>query len=765
MINRFLKTAVVLLSTALVLYTGCKKKNTKPDKPVIIAGVSSGRVNVSYEFSATATDPDGDSISIRFDWNDGDTSGWSNYFVSGETIKVSHIWQNPGTYSVKAQARDKKGAISDWSESFTITIIANHAPNPPATPSGPTTAFKDSLCLFKTVANDPDGDSVAIRFAWGDGDTSDWSPLVASAETVSLSHSWQTGGTYAIRAQAKDKYNAVSNWSDPFEITIIANRAPNPPATPTGPSQGRKDSVYTFSTVTTDPDGDAVCYRFAFGDGDTSDWTNWVQSGTPVTINHSYQNSGTYSVKAQAKDVNEVLSSWSNPHMITITNLAPNRPTIPQGYSTGIPNVSYNFSSLAFDPDGDSVAIRFAWGDGDTSNWSSFVASGDSVRMAHSWRDTGIYYVKAHAKDKEGTASEWSDSHQIYIRVGELKWRYQTGDRVYSSPAIGSDGTIYVGSYDNKLYAINPDGTLKWSFTTGDNVHSSPAIGSDGTIYVGSYDNKLYAINPDGTLKWSFTTGGDVSSSPAIGSDGTIYFGSTDNYLYALNPNGTLKWRYQTADLVLSSPAIGSDGTIYFGSYDHKLYALNPNGTLKWVYTTGGKVVASPAIGADGTIYFGSEDNYFYALNPNGTLKWRYQTGRRVFASPSIGTDGTIYSGSDDGYLYALNPNGTLKWRYRMGDPEESWSCPAIGSDGTIHVGSSEIGQFIIALTPNGTLKWRYPTNGYVVSSPSIGPDGTIYVGCHDGYLYAIQDIVTLANTPWPKHRHDLKNTGRVGGP
>jgi hypothetical protein len=54
-------------------------------------------------------DPDGDSISIRFDWNDGDTSGWSNYFVSGETIKVSHIWQNPGTYSVKAQARDKKG--------------------------------------------------------------------------------------------------------------------------------------------------------------------------------------------------------------------------------------------------------------------------------------------------------------------------------------------------------------------------------------------------------------------------------------------------------------------------------------------------------------------------------------------------------------------------------------------------------------------------------------------------------------------------------
>ena len=39
---------------------------------------------------------------------------------------------------------------------------------------------------------------------------------------------------------------------------------------------------------------------------------------------------------------------------------------------------------------------------------------------------------------------------------------------IYSSPAIGSDGTIYVGSDDCKLYAINSNGTLKWSYTTGD---------------------------------------------------------------------------------------------------------------------------------------------------------------------------------------------------------------------------------------------------------------------------------------------------------
>jgi outer membrane protein assembly factor BamB len=89
-----------------------------------------------------------------------------------------------------------------------------------------------------------------------------------------------------------------------------------------------------------------------------------------------------------------------------------------------------------------------------------------------------------------------------------------------------------VGS--DKLFAINPNGTLQWDYTTGSSVKSSPAIGADGTIYVGSIDTNLYAINPNGTKKWVYTTGGSVDSSPAIASDGTIYVGSEDHKLYAL---------------------------------------------------------------------------------------------------------------------------------------------------------------------------------------------------------------------------------------
>jgi outer membrane protein assembly factor BamB len=81
----------------------------------------------------------------------------------------------------------------------------------------------------------------------------------------------------------------------------------------------------------------------------------------------------------------------------------------------------------------------------------------------------------------------------------ELKlWEFETGYGVVSSPAIGSDGTVYVGSNDKKLYAINGKSGVKlWEFVTGDLVSSSPAIGSDGTVYVGSWDNKLYAIKTE----------------------------------------------------------------------------------------------------------------------------------------------------------------------------------------------------------------------------------------------------------------------------
>ena len=66
-----------------------------------------------------------------------------------------------------------------------------------------------------------------------------------------------------------------------------------------------------------------------------------------------------------------------------------------------------------------------------------------------------------------------------------------------SSLAIGYDSTVYVGSSDNKLYAINgKTGVKLWEFDAGSTAVSLPAIGSDGTVYVGQVTKSSMPSRP-----------------------------------------------------------------------------------------------------------------------------------------------------------------------------------------------------------------------------------------------------------------------------
>ena len=93
-----------------------------------------------------------------------------------------------------------------------------------------------------------------------------------------------------------------------------------------------------------------------------------------------------------------------------------------------------------------------------------------------------------------------SEPTKAKATAGVKLWEFITESAVFSSPIIGPDSTLYVGSRDNKLYAINgKTGVKLWEFETGDMAWSSPTIGPDGTIYIGSYDKKIYAIKTDST--------------------------------------------------------------------------------------------------------------------------------------------------------------------------------------------------------------------------------------------------------------------------
>lgn len=82
-------------------------------------------------------------------------------------------------------------------------------------------------------------------------------------------------------------------------------------------------------------------------------------------------------------------------------------------------------------------------------------------------------------------------------RTGALVWRRSMGLDIYSSAALRADGVLIFGSGYN-VHALNADGTPRWSLATDDYVDSSPVIAADGTIYIGSLDRYVYAINGNG---------------------------------------------------------------------------------------------------------------------------------------------------------------------------------------------------------------------------------------------------------------------------
>jgi outer membrane protein assembly factor BamB len=162
----------------------------------------------------------------------------------------------------------------------------------------------------------------------------------------------------------------------------------------------------------------------------------------------------------------------------------------------------------------------------------------ETVKNGVTMQTTKIYAFAAGAKKKQlwaatlgptvpkkglppgpGLPAEYADS--LHYRSG------------ITSPAVGPDGTVYVGHCDGLFALDSKTGKFRWGVGLSE-VVSSPAIGADGTVYVGSMNGLLSAITPAGSVKWQVATGGQLNSSPAIGADGTIYAMSDDGYLYAV---------------------------------------------------------------------------------------------------------------------------------------------------------------------------------------------------------------------------------------
>jgi len=483
--------------------------NNNPNRPSKPSGSTSREIGQSGSYSTSATDPDGDQVQYRFDWDaDGshDYSSWTNLGASGDTDSFSHSWSSPGTYIIKSLARDEHGATSSsWSTGLRITVTAsNNPPSTPRTPSGPTTRETGESGSYSTSATNPDGNQVQYRFDWdadGSHDYSSWTNLGASGHTNSLSHSWEDAGTYVVKAQARDENGQKSAWSNGLSVFISSIPINGFIFSNIYPSIGSTNVRITTSSLSINIknlEGNAFNYKITTNPDVGSRSENGASNGIKSCSISGLDYSTKYTWCVSCSDT--VSGTWANQSYFFTTESSfspspsisppdddgggshssggggsndaseqsntPETPVKPSGPTFIELDVEYFYSISTFDVDGDKIRYRFDWGDGNYSNWSDFMFSNKTVSMSHIWNVSSNYSVRVIAQDENSMNSSWSPVLNVTASQADSGEILPVAD-VNVSSNVSVNQTIVFNAVDS----FDPDGFIvsyKWDFGDGE---------------------------------------------------------------------------------------------------------------------------------------------------------------------------------------------------------------------------------------------------------------------------------------------------------
>jgi hypothetical protein len=183
---------------------------------------------------------------------------------------------------------------------------------------------------------------------------------------------------------------------------------PVQPTTPNGKTLVVWNREYSYTSSTSDPNGDQILYLFYWGDGSNSGWIGPYPSGQTGTSSHAWTAIGTYNITVKAKDINGASSPLSEALTITVTdNTPPFDPTI-TGPSEIKPRVAITFNVSAVDEFDHDVTFDIDWGDGNGASGLGPYHSGEVAELTHTWAKRGTYKIKVKATDQFGMESNWT---------------------------------------------------------------------------------------------------------------------------------------------------------------------------------------------------------------------------------------------------------------------------------------------------------------------------------------------------------------------
>ena len=339
---------------------------------------------VVIQFTDVSTDSDGTIASWSWDFDDAGTSTLQN---------PTHDYIDDGTYTVILTVTDNDGL----NDSISKDVVVSNVPPTADFTFSPTSPTDLNNIQFTNTSTDADGTITSWSWEFGDG---------ATSSIENPTHQYTDDGTYLVNLTVADNDGARNSASKDI---VVSNILPTADFT-YSPSSPTDVGIIQFTDASTDPDGMIVSWSWNFGDGTNS---------TSKNPQHNYTTSGQYTVGLEVAD-NDGAKKLTSKTITVIINNPPNPPLKPIGQTTIERGVYYTFNSSSIDPDGDSVRLRYDWGDGSLSNWSEFVDSNTTVSLSHSWRSPSIYSISVIAQDNSGLNSSWSTPLTVIVSEPEM---------------------------------------------------------------------------------------------------------------------------------------------------------------------------------------------------------------------------------------------------------------------------------------------------------------------------------------------------------
>ena len=301
-----------------VVITAVNNAPNTPSDPSPANG--STNVGVTTDIGWTGSDPDaGDSVTYDVYFGSWITPSKVSDNQSGISYDTGTMGYNT-VYYWRIVAWDNHGVKTSGSLwHFTTEQQLN---NPPVfeTPSPANGSSGNRLSFSWSIPiNDLEGNTFLWTIQCSNGQTS--TATGASNGTKSLALSGLTYSTsYKVWVNATDPTSSglyTRRWYT-FTTQQRQNVPPNKPNKPSGIKSGMIDIVYTYTSSTTDPNGDQVYYMWNWGDGSQSGWLGPYNSGVTIITSHMWTVKGSYSIKVKAKDTFGAESKWSKPLSIKI---------------------------------------------------------------------------------------------------------------------------------------------------------------------------------------------------------------------------------------------------------------------------------------------------------------------------------------------------------------------------------------------------------------------------------------------------------------